>query len=720
MDHYIEDTHSYLDPTQFDLATPDGIVTDIKLTSEKTADALLFIQHISPDFVGFQIEPERVFFNIKSTLAQLGLNGIGQSYDLDPKNRCAQVKVQLQAIGPYAVAMLKLLQVGSSIGKLFAADERRRVRDPDYISRMFGRSDRWGRPLLSLGGLHGSNDLILDKVDGRTVAYLTLQNGRVTYDESIYGFLPTLAKALVKGNKVRDLIRLHQEWNPLMPRNVEEDEILLVRTLPLHVRTVFARVVDELLSPGYFHTTASILQPDTQASGDIYELYGKSKREITDIPLEFYTLEPYREYVFFSDRDQLQAYLEDNTTLFEAFATAPGPIENRAAVFVVKGDQLKNLKPQSWITRETRLHEFPGIFHGTRQALMVERYIEQQPSYPFLKAIDSGAITSQGILLTRYFPSPLMKRMLLSDQVQRCLKGIYFQYPSLSYQNFFSAEDRALLHDLEKFAIPVYWVDQATGNILQYIQKPDQDSGLFVPLNSVETFLKSTVFGIYGSNLLSGDFEGELRKLFKGILDMRAEMNHPLLNKNTPLALVTGGGPGAMEVGNRVAKELGILSCANVVDFRQKDNEPLVNEQHQNPFVEAKMTYRIDKLVERQAEFNLDFPIFLMGGVGTDFEFSLEEVRRKVGSVAPNPIILFGDTDYWKKKITSRFQCNLETGTIKGSEWLSNCFYCIQNAEQGLQIYRAFFNKTLPIGSKGPVYIDGFVTPESLKHGVPA
>jgi predicted Rossmann-fold nucleotide-binding protein len=707
---------SYLYPGHYDLVTPDGKIEKIDLIDETRALAEVSIEEISPAFVGYQIDISQVVFNFKSTLAQLGLNALGKEIAFDQKNGKAHALVEITTIGSLAREMLLQLSPGAYIGKLFAADERRRVRSPDYLTRMFGRSDREGKPLLSLGGLHGSEQLTIEVIDGRSVAFLALREGRMEYEPSIKSFLPTLGRALkFKKMPLRDFLRLHQKWKPNVGRVVSADDILLVCSAPLHIRTVFAKVVASLLPKGYHHTSANILQPDTTDSGDIYELFGASSKEIYDVPLEFYTLEPHREHVFFSDRDQLQGCLEDSKSIFDAFKTAPEPFTDRAAIFIVKGSQMLRLKPEEWIIRNPSQKPFPGIGHNVRQSLMVERYIEQQPCYPFLKAIERGLITSQGVLFTRYFPSPLMKRMLLSYFVQSHLMGLYFQIPSKSHGYYFSQEDRAMLIDLVTFGIPVYWADETSAQILQYVQRPNKTSGMFVPLKKVETFEKATFFGIYGSNLVQGNFEGEMKRLLQGILDMRAGLTHPLLSIETPLALVTGGGPGAMEMGNRMAQELSILSCANIVNFQLGSNN-VVNEQKQNPYVEAKMTYRLDQLVERQAEFYLDFPIFVMGGIGTDFEFALEEVRNKVGGRPFGPIVLFGEPEYWREKITHRFQCNLHNGTIKGSEWVSNCFICIRNAEEGLRMYRDFFTGKLKIGTEGPIYQDGFAIVDQMPN----
>ena len=254
------------------------------------------------------------------------MNGIGREYLLDPKNNCAHVKVELQALGDISAAMLDLLEMGAYIGKLFAADERRRVRDPDYLMRMFGRSDRRGRPLLSLGGLDGSRDLILEKNEGRTVAFSHCET------ESSLTMLRSMAFCrLWRKRSSKTCPTLVSSCICIIngcrnePRIVKENEILLVRTAPLHIRTVYARVVDKLLPQGYHHTTANVLQPDTADSGDIYELFGSSNQILDDIPLEFYTLEPHREHVFFADRDQLQACLEDPASSFRSFSNSPRP-----------------------------------------------------------------------------------------------------------------------------------------------------------------------------------------------------------------------------------------------------------------------------------------------------------------------------------------------------------------------------------------------------------
>jgi predicted Rossmann-fold nucleotide-binding protein len=706
---------SYLNLSHLDLTTPDGKIKQIEHISEEKTNAKILIEHISPKFIGYKLPKDLLIFNLKSSLGQLGIHSKTLDVQLNVQNFSAEIFIELQAKGRVASALLPLLEVGCFVGKIFAMDDRRLVRDPFYLSRMFSRQDFHGDPLLSLGGGHGSEELILEKVDGRTIAHLAVLNGIVSYKESIYGFLPTICAALKNDSlSIRGLLSLHQQWIEKGNKTCQENDILLVKTPPLHVRTVFGKVVNDYLPKGAIHTSASILQPDTKASGDIYELFGSTSEEIYYIPLEFYTLEPHREHVFFEDRDQLKDALDVPNTLFSAFKTIGKSNNFQASVFVVKGEQLLSLKEEDWIYRECKKTHLPGVAFENRQAAVLDRFIKTQSIFPFLEGIEKEDITSQGALLTRYFPSYFIKRALLSPRVQRLLKRIYFHKPSYSKGEFFTQNDRSLLNDLATFAISVYWVDEHSGKVLKYLQRKEADAGMFVPLDQVDTFMNATTFGIYGSNLLEGEFEKELQKLLNGVLEIKQDCSHFLLNKETPLALVTGGGPGAMAVGNRVAKNLGILSCANIVDF-SKENES-VNEQAVNPHIDAKMTFNLNRLIERQAEFHLEFPIFVQGGIGTDFEFCLEEVGRKVGAYNPTPMLLFGKEEYWEDKITSRFKCNLEKGTIKGSEWVSNCFYCVGKAEQGLHIYRSFFDGKLPIGPGFPHFEKGFATADSIEN----
>ena len=701
----------------FDLVTPDGLITYIEKIGDHCYRAEVLIENINEHFIGFSIPKEDLLFNLKSALAQLGAHSILQSIDLNRRQKKATVNLELRGYGLISHTLLGLLESGSYIGKLFAVDKERRVRNDTYLTRMFGRTNYDGSPLLSFGTTTGYDHLVLEQVEDRVVAFLPLEVGVVQYSPMMMQMLPSFAMALKYPDfRLRDWVRLHQIVNKEEKRVLKEGEILLVKTAPLHICTAFARVVDDLLPKGFHHTSASVLQPDTQASGDIYELFGSSDKEIIDIPLEFYTLHPYKEHVFFSDRDQLRACIENPKCLFDAFKTMPRERENRSSVFIVKSSQLLSLKETDWASSTAEKEEFPDDIFSSRRAALINRYIEQQSAYPVLKAIQEGEITSQGILLSRYFPTPLLKRFLISDPVIRTLKGIYFQTPSFETGSFFSHEDRALLSDLSRHCIPVYWVDETTQLLLQYVHKPNKDSGMFVPVDRVQEFLHATVLGVYGSNLLEGDYQAELTELLRLLKEKKARFSHPLMNEKTPLALVTGGGPGAMSIGNEVAKNLGLLSCANIVDFSASSTKGNYHEQHENPHIQAKMTYSLDKLVERQAEFHLDLPIFVLGGMGTDFELALEEVRRKVGSCSSNPVLLFGREEYWREKITSRYQVNKKSGTIKGSEWVSNCFINVSNAKEGFEIYKLFFQGDLPIGHSHPGFEMGFATYKEIKR----
>eukprot|EP00744_Colponema_vietnamica_P008950 GILI01012746.1.p1 GENE.GILI01012746.1~~GILI01012746.1.p1 ORF type:complete len:745 (+),score=207.56 GILI01012746.1:157-2391(+) len=691
----------------FDLCTPDGVCTKAERINRSTVRIEGLIKNIHENFQGF-VFPEAISFNLKSSLSQMALKvdaNTAKVNTLDKDAGTATFALDISAVTPLGILTLDYVIAGTYIGKLFCADPKRVIIGEDYVERAASQVDLKGTPLLSYG--KGGETLNLKRVGDRVVAFLPVTNGTYTYSGDVHGFLPTIGAALSSDTNFKRLLRLHQQFHEGHTRVSTPGNVLMVRTQPLHMRTMFARVVKELLPEGLHVTGSDIIEPtigegSNESDDRTFVFYGDSKTELTVVPVEFFSLESYREHVSFSLRKSLAHRCGMVGSILKAFKSMPR--QNAAATFVCKGSQFDSMTDADWVVTNPVKVPYVGAADPIKQLELAENYLFQQCEYAILSAISVGDITSDGVLLLHYFPTPLLKSLLLSRQVIKRVKAIYFLSASRSHGSFFSHEDAGTLRDISTFGISVFFVDEAASTMHQFILKVGQAAGMFVPLERRSDYLNATCFGVYGSNLVAGDFEHELHQLLAGLQYLQRTCKHPFLNAEKPLALVTGGGPGAMEVGNRVAKSLGILSCGMFVDFGSLSAKPgaTINEQKKNPYVEAFMTYRPDKLVERQSDFNLDFPIFLTGGIGTDFEYALEEVRRKVGSVPAHPLVLFGTTEHWGGKLSGRYHENKLAGTIKGSEWMSNVPWICQTGKEALAVFTAFFEGRLPCGPAHP------------------
>jgi uncharacterized protein (TIGR00730 family) len=105
-------------------------------------------------------------------------------------------------------------------------------------------------------------------------------------------------------------------------------------------------------------------------------------------------------------------------------------------------------------------------------------------------------------------------------------------------------------------------------------------------------------------------------------------------------SVITGGGPGAMEAGNRGAKEGGGFS----VGF----NIELPHEQHANPYLDIDVTF--DHFYARKVCFVKPAEGFVIfpGGFGTLDELFEALTLIQTDKVLDFPVVLF-DGDYWEE-----------------------------------------------------------------------
>jgi uncharacterized protein (TIGR00730 family) len=142
--------------------------------------------------------------------------------------------------------------------------------------------------------------------------------------------------------------------------------------------------------------------------------------------------------------------------------------------------------------------------------------------------------------------------------------------------------------------------------------------------------------------------------------------------RGNPIYVVTGGGPGIMEAGNRGAYEAGMRSIGlNIV---------LPHEQSPNPYITPELCFQFHYFGLRKMHFLMRsvalacFP----GGFGTLDELFETLTLVQTGKSRHRPVLLFGK-EFWQRLID--FDYLVETGMIsRGDERL---FHFVETAEEG-------------------------------------
>ena len=137
------------------------------------------------------------------------------------------------------------------------------------------------------------------------------------------------------------------------------------------------------------------------------------------------------------------------------------------------------------------------------------------------------------------------------------------------------------------------------------------------------------------------------------------------------IVVVTGGGPGIMEAGNRGATEAGGPSIGlNIV---------LPHEQEPNPYITPRLCFQFHYFALRKMHFLMRSAglVCFPGGFGTLDEMFEVLTLTQTGKVRKRPIVLVG-REFWTKLVN--FDWLVETGMIAAEDL--KLFHLVETAEE--------------------------------------
>ena len=190
------------------------------------------------------------------------------------------------------------------------------------------------------------------------------------------------------------------------------------------------------------------------------------------------------------------------------------------------------------------------------------------------------------------------------------------------------------------------------------------------------------------SRVLMSRYYDEARRFAALVTQRTADMDNPVY-------VVTGGGPGIMEAGNRGAFEVGGKSIGlNIV---------LPHEQEPNPYITPELCFQFHYFALRKMHFLMRsialvcFP----GGFGTLDELFETMTLVQTGKCRKRPILLFG-REFWSRLIN--FDVLIETGMISPAD--VHLFRYVETAEEAWSVLEVEYGFDAPPTETGEFAVD--------------
>lgn len=249
-----------------------------------------------------------------------------------------------------------------------------------------------------------------------------------------------------------------------------------------------------------------------------------------------------------------------------------------------------------------------------------------------LDRLEDGA---RATLLLGYFPNLVEHTQICTAALAGKIRRLVFRRASYEHGGFFSARDHGRLADYEALGIEVFWCNDARRHVATHVFRGLR--GFFLEPATVERFRSALIFAVYGSSKpLAAPQLAKMRALFEQLRALFGE----------DIAIMTGGGPGAMQQATDIAHEMGVLVGASFIE---------TVDQATNQSAGFYQTFQGRSRQSRQRWFEVaSFHLFFMGGVGTLEEVGLTLTDMKLGVIEHSPVVFFGHHEgepYWKHQL---------------------------------------------------------------------